>query len=603
MKSVKDIKQSIRKLKVDSSHEIHGRVLHKLLTVLDKSKNHSAVQQPIIWRIIMKSKITKFAVAAVIIIAIVAGINQLGGSIDPASVAWAAVAERVEEIQNYVFRMRQTETSGPVKGGFEFVTETEMIMYNSSQHGNKTESYRNGELITRSFLLLQEKEFIGVCPPAKMYERRSLSEAQLREMDQMSPRKIVSRFMSADYKALGPETIDGIEVEGVEVDDPKVLKENPPPLESFAARLWVDVETELPVWLELEFVPKGSTNTTKMVVDEFVWDVQFDASEFEPNIPADYSSERKRGSAAVKPKEPSVEKAVSVEAYLSEFEDMDLPDVGDLKLLGLEEDEPKMDITLVGHTEVWKTQDDFIRSWPAYAQVREQLYKELLEKLDIENLSTEELVATGLALREKFWQRGGCLSKVSYSFGYAARILLEMAHYKEPENMNITDELVESILSVELGWRYSEDSEEKIRNIHYREALPELRSAQLEQIKKEIEQGRTPGWKDFVRVNDLAILLGTAKDYKCALEVVDWLILEAERGGWTAYLSPLKRMQKRYSDGEKFYYNIYVNKKIDVFPEEYRYSRRLPSFQGPARRKRGVVPAHINDPNPFWTGD
>ncbi len=38
--------------------------------------------RPNIWRIIMKSKITKFAAAAVIIIAVLIGINQFGGSID-----------------------------------------------------------------------------------------------------------------------------------------------------------------------------------------------------------------------------------------------------------------------------------------------------------------------------------------------------------------------------------------------------------------------------------------------------------------------------------------------------------------------------------------
>ncbi|MHC4737318.1 MAG: hypothetical protein ACYS9Y_00290 [Planctomycetota bacterium] len=46
----------------------------------------------------MKSKITKLTAAAVIIIAIVAGINQLGGSIDPASVAWGNVVTRVDHL-------------------------------------------------------------------------------------------------------------------------------------------------------------------------------------------------------------------------------------------------------------------------------------------------------------------------------------------------------------------------------------------------------------------------------------------------------------------------------------------------------------------------
>ena len=88
MKSVKDIKQSIRKLKVESSDKIHGRVLDKLLRMMDKSKKRKALTQPNIWRIIMKSRITKLAIAVVIIVAVLIGINQFGGSIGGDSVAF-----------------------------------------------------------------------------------------------------------------------------------------------------------------------------------------------------------------------------------------------------------------------------------------------------------------------------------------------------------------------------------------------------------------------------------------------------------------------------------------------------------------------------------
>ena len=600
MRPADNIEKLVKKLRCSSSDQTRDKIFDSVTAALESKQKRPAPAGQNIWRIIMKNRITKSAAAAVIIIVGMIVVNHFGGSIDMAGVAWAGVAEKVEKIQNYVYRMRQIETSGPKEHGFEFITETEIIAYNSLQYGNKTESYRGGELITRSFLLRQEKEFIGICPPARRYDRYPLSDAAIRKMDQMSPRKIVSRFMSADYQTLGTETINGIETEGVEVNAPGVLNENPPPLESFVARLWVDVETELPVWLELEFVPKGLTTTTIIIVDEFIWDVELDASDFVPNIPTDYTLEIKRGPAALQQKQPSVEKETSIEPYLSEFENMDVPDIEDLSLFDLEDDKLKMDITLAGHMGVWKAQDDFIRDWPSYSKVRTHLYEDLLKKLNIDNLSVEELVVTGLALREKFWQKGGCLSKVSYPFGYAARILLEMAHDKEPENMNITDELVESILSVEPVWQYLEDSDERIRNSCYREVLTKLRLAQFEQIKKEIEQGLAPTWKDFVRINDLAILFGGEKDYESGLEVIDWLILEANRGGWSAYLNPIKKMQKNYSVSKKFNYNIYVP-KMDVFPEEYRYGRRLPSFQGPEHKKR-LIPAHIQNPNPEWMG-
>ena len=56
-----------------------------------------------IWRTIMKSRMTKLAAAAVIIIAALIGIYELGGSIDGSSVAWAELVQRVEQSHNQYY--------------------------------------------------------------------------------------------------------------------------------------------------------------------------------------------------------------------------------------------------------------------------------------------------------------------------------------------------------------------------------------------------------------------------------------------------------------------------------------------------------------------
>jgi len=86
MESVKDIKQSIKKLTVKSSDEIHGRVLDKLLRMMDKSKKRKAVTQPNIWRIIMNKPISKLATVATVILIVVFGITFLDKTVTP---AWA----------------------------------------------------------------------------------------------------------------------------------------------------------------------------------------------------------------------------------------------------------------------------------------------------------------------------------------------------------------------------------------------------------------------------------------------------------------------------------------------------------------------------------
>ena len=102
MKMADNIEKLIRDsrvLDVNTNAETDRRILGDALKVQEQmKKTKSAPSRPIVWRIIMKSRITKFATVAVIIIAVVIGINQFGGSIDVASVAWADVVRVINNI-------------------------------------------------------------------------------------------------------------------------------------------------------------------------------------------------------------------------------------------------------------------------------------------------------------------------------------------------------------------------------------------------------------------------------------------------------------------------------------------------------------------------
>lgn len=532
----------------------------------------------------MKSRISILAAAAVIIIAVLVGINQFGGSVT--SVAWADVAEKLDKIHSYIYRQRDSRTSGPQKEGFEFIgQDTEQIIYSSANYGKRTDSYKGGQLLFSIYVLPQEKALINVLYSSKECIRYPLLHGQAGGTD-LKIREMVKSLLSNDYVELGLDTVDGVHVKGAELYGQKI---SGPRLDDAVTRLWVDIETGLPVRIELEGLAYRTTTEVKIVQDQFQWNVELPASDFEPNIPPDYNIVEREFPSASEPEEASVAAEGS--------EESSLPHIGDLNLLGLEDDEPEVIVPLVGMNEIWRAQDEIVSTWLDYSDVREQLYEELLEKLDLSNLSDEQLLVTAVALREKFWEAGGCLSKISYPYGYAARLLLESAHIGNPEDMTVTDELVETIQSVELTWKYEASSDEKIRNIALQNTLEELRMAQFEQIKRELEEGQMPTWEDFVRVNDLAILLGRAGDFKSAQDAAEWLIQQAEQGGWSAYMEPLKNMQRNFNEGERFNYNISVARKVD-FPEEFRYARRLPSFRGP--KKRGTVPIHLLQQNPAW---
>jgi len=68
MRPAENIEKLIKNTKIDTNAKVDEVVLDDVLRVFEKSKKKSAIAQPSIWGIIMKSRITKFAAAAVIIV-------------------------------------------------------------------------------------------------------------------------------------------------------------------------------------------------------------------------------------------------------------------------------------------------------------------------------------------------------------------------------------------------------------------------------------------------------------------------------------------------------------------------------------------------------
>ena len=278
MKSLKDIKKILTKFNVKPRPEMRSKVLDEALEI-QRNRNQQSTSGTYTWRIIMQSRITKFAAAAVIIIAVLIGINQFGGS----GVAWGDVVKNVEQVQTFTCRLWTKMTCDTDKGSDQ---EADIIVYDSSQYGSRIDAYVDGKVISRIYGLPGQNTCVMIMPEAKKYTRMSFTDEQYRQMQarEKSPREFIKLFLAIEHSSLGRDTIDGVEVEGIEVDSPKV---GGGMFESAVGRLWVDVETEFPVRMEIEGI--SASGKTKMVVDEFQWDVELEPSMFEPNIPADYT--------------------------------------------------------------------------------------------------------------------------------------------------------------------------------------------------------------------------------------------------------------------------------------------------------------------------
>lgn len=213
----------------------------------------------------MKSKITKIAAAAVIIIAVLIGINQFGGSIDGASVAWAQVVEQLNNYTKYKCRQRVVREQGP-----EFPT---MQVY----HLNL--SLRRQEVEDGSIHIIDMRGTDAIT--VELYPDQK--KATVTKLLGFGPRKdphiieMVKRFEQESTERLGTKKQDGKVLHG--------FRHQPNEFNDFT--VWVDAETKLPVEIELKHLNRGQT----IFLDEFEFDFELDASAFSTDIPDGYEVE------------------------------------------------------------------------------------------------------------------------------------------------------------------------------------------------------------------------------------------------------------------------------------------------------------------------
>jgi len=254
----------------------------------------SAVTARNIWRIIMKSSITKLAAAAVIIIACLTGLFFLKST--GSGIALADVLTRIEQVTGYMYQMRSTITSQQTstdlistvlisqENGIKITTKKVDPNNREIQHG---EIYLLPKLNSVIFVVHEDKTYV----PLK-YDGMKLEYYKEEYND---PRIIIKQILSCDHTSLRQSVIDGITVEGFQTTDSAYeggfmgQADFVGEYEKVDVKLWVDVNTFLPVRLEEDIVTKKGTRMHEVSYD-FRWNVVVNADDFKPVIPEDYMS-------------------------------------------------------------------------------------------------------------------------------------------------------------------------------------------------------------------------------------------------------------------------------------------------------------------------
>ena len=220
-----------------------------------------------LWRTIMKTRITKMAAAVVIIIAVLAGLNQLGDS----NAAWAAAVERL----NTARTMTYTVTMYRQLENVPSITIRMDVAFKKPGHIRV-------EVTEGSFVWIinqRLRKVLVVKPLKKEFTEIDIPPNVVLGFAQQP--QIVEQLRTLPDQAdedLGEQNIDGRMLRGYRATEYGVTK-----------ILWIDPETMDLVRAEINV---ADTPGLRLVITDFQFDVELDESLFSLTPPEGYTREK-----------------------------------------------------------------------------------------------------------------------------------------------------------------------------------------------------------------------------------------------------------------------------------------------------------------------
>ncbi|MHC4435711.1 MAG: LamG domain-containing protein, partial [Planctomycetota bacterium] len=175
------------------------------------------------------------------------------------------------------------------------ITSQVKLSYDKGVHINRQIQLPQRTAKSEVYILFDERVLYSLMPADKKYIEMTLTDELMEEMDSKNgdPVTLLKAMADCEHVDLGYDTINGIEVWGIEATDPVLGTKLGSALssgmfDSVVVRLWVDVETKLPVRLTAQGSSQNGETAMDLVIDDFQWDVEMDPTEFVPTIPDDY---------------------------------------------------------------------------------------------------------------------------------------------------------------------------------------------------------------------------------------------------------------------------------------------------------------------------
>ncbi len=270
MKTPKKIKQLFKDSNVTVSSDFNDKVLFDAGNKLTRTEATPSVS---IWRTIMKSPITKLTVAACVIIAIIIGFSNFGGS----GIAFADVLQKIQG-SSYTFDLRiiDKESSNTTKVSVLEPGKVRMDGDSQMQISSILDVYKGKSLI----LFHQQKA-------AMFFNADSLSPALTSETGFIGlflrPVQNLWNLKDGTEKEVGEKEIEGRKAKGF-----KVFQEDN--FCKYEITIWADAKTSEPILVEVIMsAPDNTEQTVTFLMDNFKLNAKPDESLFSTEVPAGYT--------------------------------------------------------------------------------------------------------------------------------------------------------------------------------------------------------------------------------------------------------------------------------------------------------------------------
>ncbi|MHC4397588.1 MAG: hypothetical protein ACYS1A_18245 [Planctomycetota bacterium] len=281
MRPAKNLEKLIKNIDIDTNTKVDKIVLDDVIEAFESSKNKkSASHQPNIWRIIMKSSITKLTAAAAIIIVVLIGIHLLS-SVSRTSLAFADVLEHILsscytfDLSVSVVTEKQAYTTVQA-----MVLEPGRMRVDTSIGVGKISSIINtseGKNLILFHKLKAAYMFSEVSDPEEYPGAVGITTLCTKPINNLW------NLRDGTEEKLAERQIDGQTAEGFRVLQEDQLFQND-------ITIWAHANTGVPVLVEMISTPlDDSSKSMKWTMNNFDLDIELDESMFSLDLPPGYT--------------------------------------------------------------------------------------------------------------------------------------------------------------------------------------------------------------------------------------------------------------------------------------------------------------------------